>query len=296
MNTTPPLWERVYPAISPPWERVYPAIGLPWERVYPAIRPANALLTSHSNRGIKPLPRKNRGSGFTPRLALCGSGFTPRSLTRGSGFTPRFPRPSLITILLATITTAHAQEGLRPIRGPITPGFWEENAVWAIPALIAGGLILALLARWIWKRARAEKSPSPREQYESEAQEIDSLLTAGRTEEVPARLSRVLREYIEASTGVRAPEQTTEEFLAEVLPATSGPPSTGSETPEDNTSGDSSTNPSTPATPFESLRPFLTLTDEAKFAGRALDAEDCRKLLDTANRFVAANEEAERAP
>jgi len=201
-----------------------------------------------------------------------------------------------LALLLSTQTTALAQDGLRPIRGPIVPGFWEENATWAIPALIVGGLLLLLLGWWIWKRVTIEKILSPREEYEKEVDEIENLLREGHTGEIPARLSRVLRTYIEASTGIRAPEQTTEEFLAEVLPGGIGEPNPDAESPRESSTSEEAADLEEPTVParnetFEILRPFLKLIDEAKFAARPLDADDCRTLIDQANRFVSVNEE-----
>lgn len=119
--------------------------------------------------------------------------------------------------------TALAAEGLRPIRGPIVPGFWEQNGHWAIPALIVGLLAVLGLALWIRKRLRRPKPKSPLALYREETEEVRALLERNEHAEVPARLSRVLRQYIEAATGVRAPEQTTEEFLAMAGQAPAGP-------------------------------------------------------------------------
>ncbi|MFP4352782.1 MAG: DUF4381 family protein [Puniceicoccaceae bacterium] len=188
------------------------------------------------------------------------------------------PRAGL-AVLASLAPGLSAAEGLRPIRRPIVPGFWEEHGQWAVPALVVALVAATALALWIRKRLRRPKPPSPLALYREETREVRALLERNETAEVPARLSRVLREYIEASTGVRAPEQTTEEFLAMAgRPAGDGDAAQVSET-------------ALPPEAVEELRPFLALADEAKFARRALGGEECRELLSLADRFVAANEE-----
>lgn len=167
-------------------------------------------------------------------------------------------------------------DGLRPIRGPIAPGFWEQNWIWAAPVLLVGAALLLFLFFRIRKALRKSTAPSPEKIFANEAEAIRRLIERNETGEVPSRLSRVLREYIEASTGVRAPEQTTEEFLA------------GAGKPGDEP--DTSERVDLPPDAVDELRPFLALTDEAKFARKALGSSECAELLSIAERFVAANE------
>ncbi|MBC2603712.1 hypothetical protein [Puniceicoccus vermicola] len=175
-------------------------------------------------------------------------------------------------LLLGPLTVASAQEGLRPIRGPIVPSFWEENGIWAIPAIVGAALLLLILTILIWKFANRKKLLTPKQRYDQEVGEMETLLTEGHAEEVPARLSRVLREYIEASTGIRAPEQTTEEFLANAAEASEN---------------------RIPPEAIEELGSFLALMDEAKYARRLLSPEEMQSLFDSANHFVETNEKQE---
>lgn len=178
-------------------------------------------------------------------------------------------------------------EGLRPIRGPVVPGFWETNWHWAAPALLIALALVIVLFLWIRKRLRRPRVPSPEKTYRSATAPARAMLDRGDLSDLPTVLSRALRFYIEAATGIRAPEQTTEEFLAQAarkpaaLAAGDGP----------DTAPTTETAPPLPPDAVRELAPFLTLTDEAKFGGRALDAKECRTLLDQADRFVAANEE-----
>tara|TARA_R100000027_G_scaffold10258_1_gene7378 strand:- start:16716 stop:17225 length:510 start_codon:yes stop_codon:yes gene_type:complete len=150
------------------------------------------------------------------------------------------------------------------------PSFWQEQGTWAIPAIAAAGILGILLLIWIIKRLCRPKIISPLHRYRAESAAMKKLISDGHTEEIPARLSRVLRETIEAITGIRAPEQTTEEFLSHIGSSES--------TEEDR--------PKIPAEAVGDLKTFLSLMDEAKYARRQLDLKENQKLLDTADHFV----------
>lgn len=173
-------------------------------------------------------------------------------------------------------------DGLRPIRGPIVPGFWESHWHWAIPAILAGCALLAVVFMLIRRKMGKAKTLTALEVFRIETAAIRLLLNRKEVDEVPSRLSRVLREYIEGSTGIRAPEQTTEEFLAQASKPDAG--ASDSDTPKNLLA----------ETAVEELRPFLTITDEAKFARKALGSDECSELLRIAEKFVAANEERSR--
>jgi hypothetical protein len=98
----------------------------------------------------------------------------------------------------------------RPLDDSI--GMW-----WAVLALPP-----ALLVGWIaWRRRRhaaaiAEpQSLSPKEIAKAALAQLlaENLPSQGRVQEFYLRLTGIVRQYIEGTTGVRAPEQTTEEFL-----------------------------------------------------------------------------------
>lgn len=173
-----------------------------------------------------------------------------------------------VATLLLLPSVALAQEGLRPIRGPIIPSFWEQNAIWLIPSIIAAAVLALLILIWVVKIIRRPKVISPLQRYQFEVRAMKSLLVEGNTEEIPARLSRVLRETIEGCTGMRSPERTTEEFLATASSASSG------ETQ------------SIPPAAVDDLRTFLGLMDEAKYARRQLDSQEIETLLETADRII----------
>lgn len=103
---------------------------------------------------------------------------------------------------------------------------WRGLPVWAW-VLIAAALVLAVLAILWWQRARRRRllrgEPSQPAHVLALAAldrlQSDDLITLQRVEEFYVRVSGILRHYIEWRFGLRAPEQTTEEFLDAMLVA-----------------------------------------------------------------------------
>lgn len=104
---------------------------------------------------------------------------------------------------------------LPPVSLPADPG--SMRALW-----IAGGAVLLALALGLWwwrRRGRGEFAVAPLIDPAVEAaRALDALLAAGLVEqglvaEFYVRLTGIVRRFIERTTGVHAPEQTTEEFL-----------------------------------------------------------------------------------
>ena len=85
--------------------------------------------------------------------------------------------------------------------------------------IIAGLCLLAALWWWYRRRTRPAEAPSPRPAHLVALEALrllqrDNLIMTGRIDEFYVRLSAILRRYVEWRFGLRAPEQTTEEFLA----------------------------------------------------------------------------------
>lgn len=103
---------------------------------------------------------------------------------------------------------------------------WRGLPVWAWIA-IAAALVLLVLAILGWQRARRRRllrgePPQPAHVLALTALDrlqSDDLITLQRIEEFYVRVSGILRYYIEWRFGLRAPEQTTEEFLDAMLVA-----------------------------------------------------------------------------
>ncbi len=164
----------------------------------------------------------------------------------------------------------------------------ELAAPWLLWAAAATALLLIVAALLLLRRRRAEpeQPPSPppvppheraltalralAEQHLPERGEVDPYFT---------RLSEILRGYLEDRFGLRAPEQTTEEFLAGM-------------------SGTDAGRRAITAAHREILSNFLTHADLVKFARAEPDVGSCEQAGRTAERFVqeTAPRAAVRAP
>lgn len=112
-----------------------------------------------------------------------------------------------------------------PVAKPISPWLW-------VGAGAAGAVLLALII-YLWKRRRKQFTvlPPPLPPHLIAYQALDRLLATdllamGEFQEFYGALSDILRHYIEQRFGLRAPERTTEEFLAELRGVASGPMAT----------------------------------------------------------------------
>ena len=144
---------------------------------------------------------------------------------------------------------------------------------WIVAAVLA--LALALLI-WFLRRIPAAAmlkrifKPAHELAYQKLRQlEQEDLVAAGRMKELYSRVSGILRHYIEDRFQIRAPEQTTEEFLAETRST-------------DHLSG----------TQAQMLHKFLSHCDQVKFARYAPSIEETDKTFTLTRDFI----DATRAP
>jgi hypothetical protein len=157
---------------------------------------------------------------------------------------------------------------LKPVRGLVTA---EEIAaqhrrLWprVLGAAVLASALVALAVYWL-RRPRPIPPPPPAHEIALEALRAliaKDLVGQGRVEQFFVEITSIVRDYIERAFGLRAPEQTTEEFLANI---TSQP---------------------VVARHREALGPFLTAADEVKFACMAPDRMLIQKTFDTARDFV----------
>ena len=106
-----------------------------------------------------------------------------------------------------------------PMLDPVATGT-SRGALWIITGILIGVVVLALI---LFLRSR-KKEPLREPELPPEviaSMELDRLILEdlprqGRVKEFYLRLTGIVRQYIEGTTGLRAPEQTTEEFLREV--------------------------------------------------------------------------------
>lgn len=147
---------------------------------------------------------------------------------------------------------------------------WRGLPVWAWIA-IAAALVLLVLAFLWWRRARRRRllRGEPGQPAHGLALaaldrlQNDDLIAQQRIEEFYVRVSGILRHYIEWRFGLRAPEQTTEEFLDAMLVA-GGPI----------------------AAHRDLLSAFLEHCDLVKFARHQPATDDMQNALQRARDFV----------
>ncbi|MEQ9409763.1 MAG: hypothetical protein RIK87_18650 [Fuerstiella sp.] len=140
---------------------------------------------------------------------------------RGGDGQPHEIQTEAIRLQIATMIDAEAPSltDLRPAAPPVDVG--RESGM-AVLWLLAGGVLGLLLIVFLLSRLRNRKTPAepqltPQQLARRELDElIASRLSQTDVKQFFVELTGVVRRYIERSTGVRAPEQTTEEFLREM--------------------------------------------------------------------------------
>jgi hypothetical protein len=170
------------------------------------------------------------------------------------------------------VTTEVASADVRELRdvpppedpGGTPPG-WPRWPVWILPPFV-----MATLALVLWLRLRRKpETPRPLLPHEWAAAELDRVEALG----LPAKgdinryhtlLSDVVRRYLELRFQLRAPQQTTAEFLKAVQGA-----------------------PQLPPEQRDVLRDFLERCDIAKFSGASPTSLECEEAAAMARSLVA---------
>ena len=157
---------------------------------------------------------------------------------------------------------------LRPFRGLITVEQIQEEhrRLWPwVAGGIGGGVVLIVLVAYLVRRPRPPPPPRPAHEIALEALRAlatKDLIAQGQIEPFFVEITRIVRDYVEWAFGLRAPEQTTEEFLANI---TSAP---------------------VVARHREALEPFLIAADEVKFARATPGMSTIQRTFDTARDFI----------
>lgn len=142
---------------------------------------------------------------------------------------------------------------------------------WAIGAVVAMLLIATVLA-WVLARRQVianVKQLTPRELADQELDRLwNDVASRNDVKVFYVRLTAIIRQYIEGTTGVHAPEQTTEEFLREI--------GAGTLFSHDERNR---------------LKEFLESADLVKFARAMPQSADIQNSYDRARRFVASIED-----
>ena len=155
---------------------------------------------------------------------------------------------------------------LEPMLPPIELGSkvpWN----WIIPCGLLGLILISLL--WFTRNPKVKSQVvSPRPPGEIASEQLQQLLAEnlpaqGRVKEFYLRLTAIVREFIEGSTGIRAPEQTTEEFLR-----------------------DSRLGEVFSQSQSDSLKEFLEAADMVKYAGSLPESSQIERSIERAREFI----------
>lgn len=156
-----------------------------------------------------------------------------------------------------------------PVELPPDRIWWQ---FWVLGAVLMIGGAAGLY--WQWRRRRVVAEEQRFTPQELAWLELERILEAGLIDsdikEFYVELTGVVRRYIERSTGVHAPEQTTEEFLREIQ---------GSEKFDVGERG--------------RLRDFLESADLVKFAAHQPQTGDIEQTFELAKRFIGLDQRQE---
>lgn len=164
--------------------------------------------------------------------------------------------------------TGEIDVSLRPYR--IAPSVRSvlSTALWTLLGLFAAAVV-AFLARKI-RRSIKLRAMTPGERALAELEDLlrKRYPSKGLFKDFFIGLTHVVRRYIERTYGIRAPEQTTEEFLAAARESGKFPPES-----------------------IAGLSEFLNSADMVKFAGRDSDETVADGAVETARRFIKSDSE-----
>jgi hypothetical protein len=170
-----------------------------------------------------------------------------------------------------TAESTDPAQDIRDIRGP---KFTLPD--WLLPAVLAGGFLLALGAygAWRWRRRRQRPlSLSPMELALQRLEDLRALMLPASAAEFSVMVSDIVRSYIEQRFGVVATRRTTEEFLHDLLESSHA----------------------SLARHRALLGKFLHLCDFVKFGGLSLTPQSMESLRQSARTFVLATAQLEKA-
>jgi len=197
----------------------------------------------------------------------------PRAPTAADAWFPT--RPMILTPLPPTDRPppADIEEALAPR--------WIHPPFRIVAIYILGALALIGTVFGLWKAARRvrhaieERRMSPRERALRDLSRLLSRDLVGRRliKEFYVELTMIVRRYIEGQHAIRAPEQTTEEFLQAV-------------------STDSRFSPVV----VQKLRAFLEAADLVKFAAHQPTSDAVDRATDTAREYIQTDEAAAALP
>lgn len=182
-----------------------------------------------------------------------------------------------VSIAVSSVLAPNAQPGVMDIAGPVAV---QNPTPWVLYIVLLLLLAAGLGALYWYKFIRVVPGPPPplpipphvRALEALQAIEREKLVEKGLYKEYYIRVSDVLRHYMEDEFHLRAPERTTEEFLAEIQH-----------------------NAVLGLQEQLLLRAFLRHCDLVKFAKAEPSSEEIRETFQTCEKFIIDSEAAHRA-
>jgi len=130
--------------------------------------------------------------------------------------------PEIFVEVVSVLPEGEEPEGLKDIKFPLAlPFVFPETGLIALVILLALGVGF-ILWRYLQRRVTREKPIPPQAAHEIALKELEKiekldLIQKGEIKEYYYLISSCMRFYVENRFGLRAPEQTTEEFLESVV-------------------------------------------------------------------------------
>lgn len=142
---------------------------------------------------------------------------------------PRVYRLPMVTLeIIPVLTAADSNADYRALHGPIAAPWWERVPwTWVVLGLLAL-VATVLLVRWWRRRRRSVVAPEvPPAALDPRAEALQALAALralhlpehGRFAEHAFRLGRILRQFLESTTGITRPGDTTPELVAHLRTA-----------------------------------------------------------------------------
>lgn len=176
-----------------------------------------------------------------------------------------------MTIFSNSLPLLASAEDIRPIRGMIDVPLWQTPTPW----IILGVAVLLAIAAYFIIRSLLKKPPprvlTPFEVAMNQLKEARELMEKKQDKAFSSVVSDAIRQYIEKTYQVAAPEQTTEEFLAVA-----------------------SQHPQLAGEPLDRLSTFLEMCDVVKFAQQTFGDDQRKTQYESAQQFLQEAEKSQK--
>jgi len=194
---------------------------------------------------------------------------------KGEGYWRKLKTNELIFTVETVLPRGVRLTDIKDIKGVLYPFSWLRLLLLIFAALIALWIAARLTLKLIFKKA------PPRLPHEIALEEIEAaskqFAAGGEVKDCYVRVSDAVRRYIESVFSLKAPEMTTQEFLASLsVPST------------DMVLGESS---KLQASHKNLLTTFMEACDLVKFAKYRPARNDIESLFDTAKKFIEESKE-----